>query len=314
MRRGKLLVSCWVPVLALLLCGPPAGAQSAYKYKDANGNWVYTDKAPGATAQHDDSVNLGRQSESLHLAIERDDQGTTTTLTAINDCLCVASFTARILHSKDPAIRNGAVFRKVLQPRTQETLVTVENAGKAATDLDYEWLIAPGSPDAQHKPPRPYRAPFAVGSTVVVSQAYPDQFTHVTPDSKYAVDFALPDGSQVYAARAGTVINIRHDAFRGGLSPLLLDQANMVAILHDDGTIALYAHLHWDSIRVHIGQHVERGEYIANSGNTGFSSGPHLHFCVVRNDNFEAVSVPIEFAGPSDIPVAAVTQKSMTAY
>jgi murein DD-endopeptidase MepM/ murein hydrolase activator NlpD len=148
----------------------------------------------------------------------------------------------------------------------------------------------------------------------MVSQAYPAQYTHTTPDSQYAVDIALPDGTQVYAAREGTVINVRHDAFRGGISPALLDQANVVEILHDDGTIAMYAHLHWDSIRVHIGQHVGRGEYIANSGSTGFSSGPHLHFCVVRNAGMQAISVPVEFAGPSDITVRAVTQQSLTAY
>lgn len=314
MRRGQSPFYWWAPVLALLLCGAPAWAQSAYKYKDANGNWVYTDHAPAATTTHDDSINLGHQSESLHMDIERSDRGTTTTLTAINDCICVASFTARIVHSKDPTLTDGAVFRKVLQPHSQETLVSIENAGSAAKDLEYQWLITLGSPDAQHKPPRPYRVPFAVGSTFMVSQAYPDRFTHVTPDSQYAIDIALPDGSQVYAAREGTVINVRHDAFRGGLSPVLLDQANVVEILHDDGTIAMYAHLHWDSIRVHIGQHVGRGEYIANSGSTGFSSGPHLHFCVIRNAGAEPVSVPVEFAGPSNIAVTPMTQQQLTAY
>ena len=58
-------------------------------------------------------------------------------------------------------------------------------------------------------------------------------------------------------------------------------------MLHDDGTTAIYAHLQMDTIRVRPGQRVERGEYIANSGNTGFSSGPHLHFVVVRNAGFQ---------------------------
>jgi hypothetical protein len=329
-RRNPLLSSRALAV-ALLLCSAASLAQTAYKYKDANGQWIFTDKAPPSAA-HDDSISLGHQKESLHITIARTDSGTTTRLTAINDCLCVATFTARVIHSDDPngtrgdhlplftgergdrAPPNVTLYQMTLQPQTQALLASIENAGQGYSDKNYQWMIALGSPQAQHRPPRPYRAPFAVGASFMVSQAFPSQFTHNTPDSQYAVDIALPDGTQVYAAREGTVINVRHDGFRGGLTPAMMDQANVVEILHDDGTIAMYAHLHWDSIRVHIGEHVERGEYIANSGSTGFSSGPHLHFCVVRNAGSTAVSVPIQFAGPSDIPVTPETQKSLTAY
>jgi murein DD-endopeptidase MepM/ murein hydrolase activator NlpD len=299
--------------VTLLFYSVASISQTAYKYKDANGQWIFTDKAPPSAA-HDDSISLGHQSESLNTTIVRTNTGTTTRLTAINDCLCVATYEARILHSDDPNVPNGSLYRTLLQPRSQELMVSIENAGASAKDLKYQWEIVLGSPQAQHRPPRPYRAPFAVGATFVISQAYPSQFTHTSPDSQYAVDIALPDGTQVYAAREGTVINVRHDAFRGGVSAAMMDQANVVEILHDDGTIAMYAHLHWDSIRVHIGEHVERGEYIANSGNTGFSSGPHLHFSVIRNAGFTPVSVPIVFAGPSNIPVTPETQKSLTAY
>lgn len=302
-----------VLALALALVGPACPAQTAYKYRDANGQWVFTDNAPPA-AEKQDTFSLGHPTETLQNTIERTDGATTTDFTAVNTCLCVATFLEKIIHSDDPDISDGTEIRKILQPQSRELLVRVRNAGKGKSALQFMWTIALGSPDATHRPPGPYRAPFALGATYLISQAYPATFTHTTPDSRYAVDIALPDGTPVYAAREGIVINVRHDAFRGGASPAMMDQANVVEILHDDGTIAMYAHLHWDSIRVHIAQHVARGEYIANSGSTGFSTGPHLHFVVLRNAGFVPASVPIQFAGPSGIPVTPETQKSLTAY
>jgi murein DD-endopeptidase MepM/ murein hydrolase activator NlpD len=299
--------------VALTLLSPTSPGQTAYKYRDANGQWVFTDNAP-TTRDNRDTFNLGHQTETLQNTIERTDTGSTSDFTAINTCLCVATFREQIVQSDDPEIPDGTTFRKVLQPRTRELLVRVHNAGKEKSHLRYIGMTALGSPDATHHPPGPYRAPFAVGSTYVISQAYPLAVTHNRPDSQYAVDIALPDGTPVYAAREGTVINVRHDAFRGGALPAMMDQANVVDILHDDGTIALYAHLHWDSIRVHIGQHVGRGEYIANSGSTGFSTGPHLHFVVIRNADFEPISLPIQFAGPAGIPITPTTNSSLTAY
>lgn len=304
----------WLGLCALGICSLAAFAQSAYRYKDANGNWVYTDKAPSSTTTRDDSISLAHAEESLHITVERHDDGTNTTLTAVNDCLCVAGFQANVIQSDDPAIPDGAEFGRILQPQTRELLVTIHNAGAADKNLKYGWRISLGAPTAQHRPPRPYRAPFAPGATFPISQAYPDTFTHNTTETRYAVDIALPDGTPVYAAREGTVINVHHDKFVGGLSPAMLDQANVVMILHDDGTIGLYAHLHWDSVRVHIGQRVERGQYIANSGSTGFSSGPHLHFCVFRNLGFASESVPVQFAGASDIAITPHTRANLTAY
>jgi murein DD-endopeptidase MepM/ murein hydrolase activator NlpD len=310
-RRAPALVFALFGGLAV---GALAFGQTAYKYRDAHGQWVFSDSAPPTGTKQDPSFSLSHPSETLQNTIERSDNHGTTTFTAINTCLCVSTFLAKIVHSDDPDIPDGTEFRKILQPQSRELLVRVANTGQDKSELKYMWTIALGSPDAQHKPPGPYRAPFAVGSTYPISQAYPATFTHNTPDSRYAVDIALPDGTPVYAARDGVVINVRHDAFRGGASAAMMDQANVVAVLHDDGTIALYGHLHWDSIHVHIGQHVSRGEALGSSGSTGFSSGPHLHFVVVRNAGFTALSVPVEFAGPSGVPVTPVTGKSLTAY
>lgn len=298
---------------ALTLLSTTVMAQAGYRYRDANGQWVFTDQAPASGAPSD-SFSLGPKDSTLHVAVDRIDEAESTQLTAINDCLCVVTFQVSIIESGIAAITGGAEYRAMLEPGTRQILVRGARTGTAKAVLRYVWRAALGSPGAVHNPPRPYRVPFGVGSTYVISQAFPSRMTHITPDSEYAVDIALPDGTPIYAAREGTVINSRHDSFRGATAPVMLDQANVVEILHSDGTIGLYAHLHWDSIRVRIGAHVVRGQYIADSGNTGFTSGPHLHFAVLRNVGAADVSVPIEFAGIADVAVTPITQMPLTAY
>ena len=311
--QSKVAVALGVVALVLAVSSAPLPAQTAYKYKDANGQWVFTDRAT-SSAGTENSFNLEHQNDTLHMTVERKDSGGSTQLIAVNDCLCVATFQAKIVRSDDPAISDGTEYQATVTPGTQQALVRIQHANAGKPEFRYVWRIAMGSPEATHNPPQPYRVPFAIGSTHVVSQAYPFRFTHITPDSAYAIDIALPDGTQVYAAREGLVINVRHDAFRGALSPAMLDQANVIEILHDDGTFAVYAHLHWDSIRVHIGERVARGQYIANSGNTGFTSGPHLHFAVLRSIGVTDVSVPIQFAGGAGAAVTPATQMQLTAY
>jgi murein DD-endopeptidase MepM/ murein hydrolase activator NlpD len=305
--------TAWLVTVACALQSEPLAAQTAYKYRDANGQWVFTDQPANLDAPGE-PLRLKQDSSDLKIAVERLDGEASTQLLAVNECLCVVTFKVGIVESGVAAIPRGAVFREVLAPKSRKALLVVANDGSAKAFLKYRVTIALGSPAAVHEPPGPYRVPFGVGSTYLVTQAYPSRLTHVTADSEYAVDMALPDGTPVYAARAGIVINARHDSFRGAVDPAMLDQANVVEILHDDGTIALYAHLHWDSIRVRIGARVARGEYIANSGSTGFSSGPHLHFAVVRNAGDEDVSIPVEFAGLAGVALTPVDRRPITAY
>jgi murein DD-endopeptidase MepM/ murein hydrolase activator NlpD len=301
-------------LLALALPATPLCAQTAYRYRDANGQWVFTDTAASAAGPAGNTITLPREPEPLHVSVDRADTTTTTQLIATNHCLCVITLRVSITQSGFADLPVGASYRATLAPGARQTLAQANRTPDTKADLEFSWQGALGPPGALHKPPRPYRVPFAVGSTFMVSQAYPTHVTHVTAESQYAVDFALPDDTPIYAAREGTVINVRHDSFRGAPLPALLDQANVIEILHDDGTIAVYAHLHWDSIRVHIGEHVARGEYIANSGNTGFTTGPHLHFAVLRNNGIADVSIPVQFAGIGGAPVTPVTSASMTAY
>ena len=85
------------------------------------------------------------------------------------------------------------------------------------------------------------------------------------------------NGPKAGPCRSGT-----HPHREGGFNPSFIDKANTVAIVHDDGTVAEYAHLSPGAELVKLGQRVNAGELLGYSGNTGYSSGPHLHFIVSR--------------------------------
>ena len=86
------------------------------------------------------------------------------------------------------------------------------------------------------------------------------------------MDYACSIGTTVFASSAGTVVQAGYNS--GGYG-------NNVVISHPDGRMTRYAHN--SKILVHVGQHVEQGEPIALSGNTGRSTGPHLHFEIYIN-------------------------------
>ncbi|PJZ58849.1 M23 family metallopeptidase [Leptospira barantonii] len=124
-----------------------------------------------------------------------------------------------------------------------------------------------------------YRLPFESASRI--GQGYNGKFTH-TGQFPYALDFTLNEGSPVLAAREGLVIATQDKYHSGGTTPFFRDKANFIQILHKDGSIAEYAHLKHKGVLVQVGQTVRTGERIGLSGNTGFSSAPHLHFHVFK--------------------------------
>jgi hypothetical protein len=129
--------------------------------------------------------------------------------------------------------------------------------------------------------PYVYKLPYASGVSHRVVQGFNGAFSHHGPDA-FAVDLDFKEGTPIYAAREGVVVAFNEKATSGGTDASYLDdnKANWVVVRHPDGTIGRYYHLQPGGVAVTTGQRVKAGDLIGYSGNTGHSSGPHLHFDV----------------------------------
>lgn len=125
-----------------------------------------------------------------------------------------------------------------------------------------------------------YDLPFPKGKTYKIYQGYHGKSTHKDAD---ALDFSLQTGDQVMAAREGLVVYTVENNDRGCPSRSCAQFANTILIMHSDGSFAEYTHLRLNGAQVEVGQQVKKGQLIGFSGNTGYSSGPHLHFSVFHN-------------------------------
>jgi len=127
-----------------------------------------------------------------------------------------------------------------------------------------------------------YSLPFETNKKVYLVQGYESKiFSH---KGERALDFKVKEGTKVCAARDGVVISFREDSDAGGLKKEHLSDGNYISIRHNDGSVAHYWHLQKDGVVVNMGDSVKTGQWIALSGNTGYSSFPHLHFEVQRDN------------------------------
>jgi murein DD-endopeptidase MepM/ murein hydrolase activator NlpD len=298
------------------LTAAQAQAQELFRYRDARGVWVYTDRPPETTVDFERLPIERSEAAPVVELFERKRADGTYALVARNPFYGTVQIAFELLSTSNVAADVPQRGNRILDPRTDTELFPLEPVQRnVPLQLEYGFQYLHGHPGAKHAPEQPYRLPYALASDFVVSQAFPDTVTHTDGANRHAIDFVMPVGTGVYAARSGVVIEVASEYFESGVD-LATDasRANIVRVLHADGTMALYAHLNWNSIRVEPGQRVARGEHLADSGNTGFSTGPHLHFVVQRNAGGSMESVPIEFSGPGGSSITIATGDEPTAY
>lgn len=88
------------------------------------------------------------------------------------------------------------------------------------------------------------------------------------------IDLAMPQSTELRSIAEGTVERVLNSD--NGLG-------KAVMIRNDDGTLSIYGHMS-DTSAVRVGEHLDAGEIIGLSGNTGHSTGPHLHFAMKNAD------------------------------
>ncbi|PQJ78565.1 M23 family metallopeptidase [Polaribacter porphyrae] len=137
-----------------------------------------------------------------------------------------------------------------------------------------------------------YALPFLKGKRYRIIQGQNTNFTHNSPTSRYAIDFRMKVGQTVCAMKDGIVISVKEDSNKGGKNKRYLNDGNYVMLFHEDGLYTQYVHLKKDGVIVKKGDTIKKGQPIAYSGNTGYSTEPHLHFGVFKATPKGFISIP----------------------
>ncbi|MDE2406570.1 MAG: M23 family metallopeptidase [Xanthomonadaceae bacterium] len=199
------------------------------------------------------------------------------------------------LATPPPASEPALPARASVAAGDSSLLAFLPTAAGRSGRLSLRLTATPGSSNARPQDVL-YLRPLAQADAPV-EQGFEGAFSHQDLENRYALDFAVPTGTPVLAARGGTVMQVQVGFTGSGLDYAQeASRANFIRILHDDGSMALYAHLAEHGALVHPGQRVDTGQRIGLSGNTGYSTAPHLHFAVQVNRGGQLTAIPFRLA------------------
>ncbi len=270
--------AAWLPWLCWIATAPAA----VYKYVDAGGIVSYTDdKTLAAPYGGQELEYLDPDPDKVKLRYSPNGN-----LYIINELY--GPVTVTLLFSTHDGLSLSRPLDEplVIPERSEQFVATLHYQGNAPLQIRHQFVMGAPSRQTDGQLRVPFRGRFRV------SQGFEGRFSHHLPGNRYALDVPMPEGTPVLAAQDGVVVDLRM-GFRGSsLDPAARARTNYIRLLHADGSMTVYAHLRTDSARVAAGQPVRAGEMIAESGNTGYSTAPHLHFALQRNDGQRLVSIP----------------------
>ena len=300
--QGKFL-SCFFLTAALLLAPVMAVAKNIYKYEDENGILHFTDRPPGESVQFE-TVYMEREPEP-RIRMRQEGTRESPVYMVFNDFWGPVEIELKLAEAVNVITEPSLPARFVVPGQKEQALV-----GLGALDprLGFQYRLemssVPGRPISTPVKDIVVLPPFPPQEEFPISQGFKGVSTHTTPESEFAIDIAMPVGTAIHAVRSGRIMDVEEDFNRAGTNlEEYGDKANHVRVLHDDGTMAVYAHLDLASVNVRPGARIRAGQKIARSGNTGFSSGPHLHFVIQQNTGMKLISLPFKFQASQGVPM-----------
>ncbi len=211
------------------------------------------------------------------------------------------TYTLRI-RTRDLSIDGPSTVTRTLAPKQSEQVMVLRNdnaPGSGDYRYSFDWTV--GDKDASHDDDHLYSLPYESGKSYRILQGWGSSFSHTGLEA-FAVDFDMPVGTPVHAARAGIVARVEESHNKGCWADGCGAFANYIVILHSDGTTGEYYHLMQNGAAVEVGDSVAQGQMIGYSGNTGHSTMPHLHFAVYRASEWgNTQSIPVHFRSADGI-------------
>jgi len=284
---------------SLLIYSPVMFSADLYRYQDSNGRWVFGDKKSlsgknGSGEERSDFEKITIKDSLIkkvkpELIIEKTESSVqggefhwrlkNPLPVTIQHWLAIKGkdgFVTSVLAKKfEEMILEPEVFKLKRQDKVEHFYLLGEPIERPSLQL-----ISP---------------PFSTGKQFLVSQGFNGSFSHQGRGNRYAIDIAMPIGENILAVKGGVVADGQDNFSIGGAANYFLDKANHVTVMHDDGSYAIYAHLLYGSMDVDIGQRIEAGQVVGRIGNTGYSTGPHLHFVMRYNSGKGVYSIPFKF-------------------
>lgn len=309
----------WQPVpcvrrrwLCLLMLLAPVADAKVYRWVDADGNVHYGDAIPsGVQAERLRNVPDGDPENFAELQVLR--EGEQAVVRVGNRLKGPIQVALQLVADSNVAAEPAMPLSRVLAAgETREVSIVRAIEPNRTSEFEVRMQAVPGDPAAT---PQDVVYSLPVDETRwQLGQGFHGSFSHSDDQNRYAIDLVVAEGTPVLCARAGTVMQIESGFTEAGTNrKRLATRANLIRILHSDGSMAVYAHLREDGALVRPGEHVAAGQLIGYAGNTGFSSGPHLHFVVQANTGMRLKSLPFRMIGPQGyLPLESKPQPPRT--